>query len=434
VKNKHRGELSIFSFISRITYRIGAIIFAIVFMATFVAPVAHAVQTVPYKMNFQGRLTDSTGTIMPDGLYNMTFRIYDAATAGTLQWSELREVGNRVQVTNGLFSTQLGDVTSLPPGIFTNQNLYFEIELPTPATATCSTSACASYTEGPMTPRNKLATSAYAFNADQIDGIDGSSLARNDTANTFSVANTFNGDVAVGSTNSATKFVVNDNSGAALLTADTTATVVKIGSPAAATLASVRLLTTSAEFNGTVRIGTATNGVDISSSGIIKSGTARSTKRITLTAEYAGAVLDAGSGANNTGTMISGVNLTSRMNYYKWSTTQATNQNYDVVAQVPIPKDFDGFTTTNPIRISTYSSDLTNGTVQFELRDSTNTVIQNFVSITPTATLTWQAMDPGTVTGTYTPGDYMTIRIRLQSPLNGDTRVGNIYMDYFSKF
>src|SRR5690606_12488756 len=147
-----------------------------------------------------------------------------------------------------------------------------------------------------------------------------------------------------------------------------------------------------------------------------------------------GAVLDAGSGSNNEGTMTSGVNVSDRMNYYKWTTSEATNQSYDVVVQVPIPTDFDGWTTTSPINISTYTSNTTNGTITFELRDSTNTVRRNFVSVTPNANNTWQVRDPGTFTGTYTPGDYMTFRIRMQSPQNGDVRIGNIYMDYYSKF
>ena len=160
-------------------------------------------------------------------------------------------------------------------------------------------------------------------------------------------------------------------------------------------------------FSGTIQVGDATNNMTLSSdfsvTGRIFKGNGRPTKRIMLTAEYSGSVLDAGSGANNTGTMISGVNVTDRMNYYKWTTTQATNQDYDVVVQVPIPKDFDGFTSTNPVRISTYSSDLTNGTVQMEMRDSSNTVILNFVSVTPSATNTWQVKDPGTVTGRILP-------------------------------
>jgi hypothetical protein len=141
---------------------------------------ATALTTTPTTMNFQGRLTNSSGNIMADGLYNMKFRLYDASTSGTLKWSELRETTNRVQVTNGLFSVQLGQVTAMDPSVFASGSLYFEIELPTPGTATCSTASCGTFTEGPMTPRNKLSTSAYAYNSETLDGLDSSQFARND--------------------------------------------------------------------------------------------------------------------------------------------------------------------------------------------------------------------------------------------------------------
>jgi hypothetical protein len=403
----------------------------------FFVPQTSAIQTVPYKMNYQGRLTNARGTALADGLYNMKFRIYDTASGGTLQWSEVREVGSRVQVTNGQFAVQLGDVTALPAGIFTNQNLYFEVELPSPASATCSTSSCASYTEGPMTPRGKIASSAYAVNADQIDGIDGSSLARNDAANAFSADNSFDGTVTVGAANSATKFVVKDNSNAALLTADTSSTIVKIGTSGSATLANVRLLTTDAEFNGTVRIGSAANGVDISGvNGILLSGTARRVNSIQLMPEYANAVLDAGSGGSNTGSMTSKLDLSTRRNYYKWTTTQATPQSYDVVVQVPIPSDFSAWANTTPITIDTYTSNITTGTITIQAIDTAGTIVggMNFSSITPTAATAWQSRSPGTISGTFTPGGSMLLRIRMASPTNGDIRLSTIKMDYLTKW
>lgn len=413
------------------------VIIAILAMVTLIVPETHAVQTIPYKMNFQGRLADSSGNVMADGLYNMKFRIYDAASGGTEQWSEARETTTRVQVTNGLFSTQLGDVTGLPPSIFTNQNLYFEIEMPSVATATCSTASCASYTEGPMTPRNKLGSSAYAFNADQIDGIDGDSLARNDATNTYSAANIFNDTVTIGLTNSATKFVVKDNSDVALLTADTSATIVKIGTSDSASLANVRLLTTSAEFNGTVRIGTATDGVDISgANGILLSGTARRTQSILLIPEYANSVLDAGSGSDNLGSMTSRFDLSARRNYYKWTTTQATSQSYDVVVHVPIPSDFSAWASTTPITVDTFTTDTTNGTVTLQARDTNGTLVSgmDFSSISPTLTNVWQSQSPGTISGTYTPGDSMLFRIRIASQTGVDVRISTIKMDYLSKW
>jgi len=137
-----------------------------------------ALTTVPTKTNFQGRLTNSAGNIMADGQYNMKFRLFTVSSGGTDVWNELRETTNRVQVTNGLFSVRLGDVTAIPASLFASGALYFEVELPTPGTATCSTAGCASFTEGPMTPRNQLATSAYSYNSETLDGIDSSSFVQ----------------------------------------------------------------------------------------------------------------------------------------------------------------------------------------------------------------------------------------------------------------
>lgn len=73
-------------------------------LALFVfSPSVSALQSIPYKMNFQGKLTDSVGAPMAAGSYNMKFRIYDAATSGTLLWSEQRanSASTGVTVTTG---------------------------------------------------------------------------------------------------------------------------------------------------------------------------------------------------------------------------------------------------------------------------------------------------------------------------------------------
>src|SRR5580704_4889641 len=68
-------------------------------------------QTIPYKINFQGRLTDNNGNILPDGSYNIKFRIFNAATGGSNLWEADRVYGasdDRVTVQNGLFNIQFG--------------------------------------------------------------------------------------------------------------------------------------------------------------------------------------------------------------------------------------------------------------------------------------------------------------------------------------
>ena len=187
--------------------------------------IVNAVTTVPTTMNFQGRLTDTTGSPVADGLYNMQFRLFTVSSGGSSVWNETRETTSRVQVTNGLFATKLGDVTPLSASLFASGALYFEITLPTPATATCGTAACASW-ETAMSPRHQMSTSAYAYNAETLDGIDGAALAQLSANNTFTGTNTVN----VASTSALA--VVNGATN--LFKADTTSSQVVIGQADAA--------------------------------------------------------------------------------------------------------------------------------------------------------------------------------------------------------
>ncbi len=217
-----------------------------------------------------------------------------------------------------------------------------------------------------------------------------------------------NGNTSV-TTTSASAFLVQTAGNVALLTANTSGMQVVVGNSG--------------------------NTITLSGSGIVLAGTARNAETIRYAAEYQGSVLDAGTMSNNTGTMTSGYDITNRMNYYKWTTTQATNQSYDIVVQVPIPKDFDTWAS-NPLSITGYTSNTTNGTITLEARDSTDSVICNFVSVTPGSTSTWTANNTACTlsSGTYTAGDYMTLRIRVQSPQNGDVRVGNLTLNYLGKY
>jgi hypothetical protein len=206
----------------------------IVFITTTLAPTTQAAQTIPYKVNFQGRLTDATGNVKPNGLYNIKFRLMSAASGGTNLWQADRVYGvsdHRIQVTNGLFNVQLGDTTlgdpALSPALFntlTNAAIFLEVELPTPGTATCASSSCATFSEGAMTPRSPLGAAAYAFNADTVDGIDGASLAQ------LSANNTFTGTMLHrNASNSTTAFQIQNAAGDPLLVADTSNYALKVG-------------------------------------------------------------------------------------------------------------------------------------------------------------------------------------------------------------
>ncbi len=173
---------------------VGAAVSVALFAMIFMNTNAHAVTTVPTKMNFQGKATDSSGNVLPNGTYNMRLRIYDADTAGTLLWSSDRLVSaaEGVQVTNGLFSIQLGRLVPLDSTLFDGSNeLFFEVELPTPATATSSSPV---WTEGPLSPRGQLAASAFSYNSDLLDGLDSADFGQLSSDNAFTGStNSFGG-------------------------------------------------------------------------------------------------------------------------------------------------------------------------------------------------------------------------------------------------
>ncbi|MBI5662587.1 MULTISPECIES: hypothetical protein [Ignavibacterium] len=69
-------------------------------------------QSIPQTINFQGVLKDASGNIVSNGDYNITFKIYNVESGGTALWTETK----LINVTGGVFSTQLGSITpiSLP--------------------------------------------------------------------------------------------------------------------------------------------------------------------------------------------------------------------------------------------------------------------------------------------------------------------------------
>ena len=83
---------------------------------------------VSSNLNFQARLYNSSGSTVPDGFYNLEFKLFDApSSSGSSQgsctgdvnclWTETRTGGNVVRVVNGYFTVNLGSVTSFPTSI-----------------------------------------------------------------------------------------------------------------------------------------------------------------------------------------------------------------------------------------------------------------------------------------------------------------------------
>lgn len=223
--------------------------------------------------------------------------------------------------------------------------------------------------------------------------------------------NTIYGSTIVRSagSNSTTAFQLQNTSGISLFTADTT--------------------------NMEIVIGNGGNTITLSSNGITFAGTTRGAKQIRLAAEYQNTVLDNGSTGNNAGTMLSSTDLSNRMNFYRWQSASGSAQTYDIVTQVPIPQDFSAWAASNPLAITSRTTNTTNGTIRLEVRDSSGTIICTHAGtqLSMGSTNTWITNTPNCLgSGTYTPGDYLTIRLRMSSASSANTDVGNIVLNYLS--
>ena len=81
----------------------------VIFIVVFILSVQNIWAQVPQTMSYQGVLTSAKGTLVPDGKYTITFKLYTAAEGGTALWSE----SQTIVVKNGLFNVALGSANAL---------------------------------------------------------------------------------------------------------------------------------------------------------------------------------------------------------------------------------------------------------------------------------------------------------------------------------
>ena len=136
-------------------------------------------------MSFEGKVVTAAGINVPDGTYNMEFKIYAGGTAsggGTLNWTEDWLVSNSqaVTFTSGTFQVNLGSITAFGSSVDWNSYpLYLSMQIGNSASCTPAgnfTANCGGDTE--MKPYILLTSTPYAMNADKLDGIDSSGFVQ----------------------------------------------------------------------------------------------------------------------------------------------------------------------------------------------------------------------------------------------------------------
>ncbi len=109
-----------------------------------------ALRLAPRMLNYQGFLTDTLGNPVSNPSMNMTFRIYDASSSGSLLWTE----SQNVTVNKGIFSAVLGAITPVPDSIFVKYaNSWLELTVIGQV----------------LSPRTRIAAAGYALNAANAD-------------------------------------------------------------------------------------------------------------------------------------------------------------------------------------------------------------------------------------------------------------------------
>ena len=145
-------------------------------LRTLLTP-ATATAATADTLNFQARLQSAGGAIVPDGYYDIQFKLYSVSTGGSALWTETYAYNSgsgscsgpvgtndcRVRVVNGYVSVYLGSQTSFPTTIPWDQQLYLTMNV-----GGTTNSGTITY-DGEMTPRLKLTAVPYAMRANSAN-------------------------------------------------------------------------------------------------------------------------------------------------------------------------------------------------------------------------------------------------------------------------
>lgn len=150
----------------------------------------YATTGVSQQINFQGRLYNAQGATVPDGYYNIEFKIYQdgdgktvgnttGSPAGVLKWTEdyLNVNSKGVMVKNGYMSVQLGSVNPFGSSVDWNQStLWLSMNIGnTNASCTPFTSCGA---DGEMVPMKSLSSVPFSLNSGMLGGLSSSQFVQ----------------------------------------------------------------------------------------------------------------------------------------------------------------------------------------------------------------------------------------------------------------
>jgi hypothetical protein len=186
------------------------------FLLSLVPGQAHASTGTNQEISFEGKVVTAAGINIPDGTYNMEFKIYSGGTntgGGTLDWTEdwLVSAGQGVTFTSGTFQVNLGSIN--PFGSSVNWNSYpLYLSLQIGNTSSCTPAGnfqanCGG--DGEMTPYILFTSTPYAFNSNELGGIAAGGFVQLSPASQQTGNINISGNVTAGGTYNTNTFTAN---------------------------------------------------------------------------------------------------------------------------------------------------------------------------------------------------------------------------------
>jgi len=400
------------------------------------------VTTVPYTVSYSARLTNASGvavttpqdvrfSLWTDADYDPTDILpsgaINPAAVGFTGWSEVHSV---TPDANGLFQVRLGTITTLP-NFSVNTDTFLQVEVePTGSPLTSFEVLDPDSNTANTTDRFPMDSSAFAINSDTLDN--------HDACNT--VGTCAPGQIPFldgtgllpintipGGTNGDTFILDNDNNAPGNIKLQFGNTLNKF----------LEYNPTAGYFNfnddvniqGDLTVTGTINGVTISP--LTVTGTYDQT--INYDPEYKGGVIqpdDANVGGNE-GTVKDLFSAADKMNYYHWTTNQATTQDIFITIRSNVPEGFNVWQST-PIKFTyrTGTASAADNSLDVSMTDTAG----NPVTLSTATGLTSPTFTTTNInfTGapTFTPGQPFTITVKMNATSAGSADAGRLQLNY----